>query len=462
MSRQHEAGEVGAALAGADILTVDGRAVLVERGPRPKPTVHDLGPGAVVDQHDNLAFGHWNRIVAWLPSRRAVRVFAGHGGEILPGRFDDHVERMRSNILTGVDRPIQLDLDLSMACPSNCGFCFSKPYREARSEGRLMDPAAVDRTIDGFAAQGVKVIRFDGGGDPLTHPHLMAAIARCAGHGITTAVLTAGDLLRPAMFDTLVEAGTYVRVSLNAATDATRLEIHSPRRLKFALTNVLDALHGLNERRLQQWGADPRESMLLGTTSMIEPRNVHETFQIAEAARDAGADHLSMRVVLGRDHAVSFTDAQRDQFAEQRDRVLAELVDDRFQVFFPTRNLSDEGYVPSSYFDTCRASTHRALVEVGRSPDTPAIVPCGRYRGEGYLDDGSGDAVTYGTLGPGDDLAEVWMGEGMARRHASFPDACGDCIDRSANQLLDGLASAITADPGAQFVRFASGDLDTH
>src|SRR5262249_50539336 len=146
-----------------------------------------------------------------------------------------------------------------------------------------------------------KVVRFDGGGDPLTHPGLLTAIDLCACLGLRTAVLTAGDLLSARHIPTFVRARTYVRVSLNAASDQTRSLLHGHTGNHYLLSRILDTVSLLSAARDDQLGSTGRTEMPIGATSMIHPANVHETVAIAARARDAGFDHLSFRVILGKD-----------------------------------------------------------------------------------------------------------------------------------------------------------------
>jgi MoaA/NifB/PqqE/SkfB family radical SAM enzyme len=414
-----------------------------------------VGPGRFVGGDDNEAFGRWNQLIAWLPGVSEYRTIPGHGGEIVPGRLSDVIDASRALAVGGTRRPVQLDLDISMACASACTFCFSASYRTATRSARQMHPSAIDRVVSSAARMGVKLIRFDGGGDPLTHPYLPKAIRTCAANSLRTAVLTAGDLLSPKIIDVLVESGTYLRVSLNAGTDETRSLLHGTNPERFGLSRILSLIADTSRRRLACYGDKPRSAMMIGATSMIHPLNVEEVFRTAERARIAGVDHLSFRVVLGENHAVTFSERDVDVYVEQRSRVLEELVDDDFQVFFPTRSLTDEGYVPAQHFTTCRACTHRALVETGADATAPALVPCGRYRGEGYLSSSldSGRTV-FEILDQGRGLDEVWMSDRMRDMVRRFPQACGDCIDRSANQMLEGIDGALVADPDAVFFRF--------
>ena len=441
-------------------LTVDGTAVLARPDPGDPTRLADLvvvGPGRWVSGPDNAVFGRWDGLVGWLPDRRELRRIPGHGGEIIPGRLADHVRALRRSVRSGRPAPVQLDLDVSMACPSACSFCFSADYRSGRRDGRLMTAEAIDRTIRSAAGLGVSLVRFDGGGDPLTSPYLAGALDLCRRLGLLTAVLTAGDLLTAELGPTLVAARTYVRVSLNAGTDATRTLLHRTSSPRTRLSAVLDRIGRLDRLRRDEYGASAPEVMPLGATCMVVPENVGETVAVAAAAKASGIDHVSFRVVLGERHAVRFTAAETAEFVRQRDEVRRSLADDGFQAFFPTRDLTDHGYLPARHFDRCRASTHRALVEVGPDPSTPALVPCGRYRGHGYLHGQEPERTVFGLLPTGTDLRDVWMSAHMTRTVGRFPSACGDCIDRSANLMLAGIAEALADDLDAEFFRYAAG-----
>lgn len=408
-----------------------------------------VGPGDFVHGHDNAIFGRWNALVA---ARRSgvCETFAAHGGEIIPGRLADHIQRLRD----GRSFPVQVDMDISMACPSACTFCFSAGYRAGRSDGRLMSESLLRGLIEQWAEVGVRVIRFDGGGDPLTHPALPAAITLCAKHDLTTAVLTAGDLLPRVDLDAFVEAGTYVRVSLNAAVDRTRNLLHRQRTERFGVERIFAAVGALAERRASRWGGQSRVRMPIGATSMIHPVNAAETVAIARRAKEVGFDHLSFRVILGAAHRVRFDEPARHALAESFAEIESEVADEDFLVFLPTRELTDTGYVPARYFDRCRASVHRALVEVGPSPDRAAVVPCGRYRGQGFA--GGPEPVVFDYLGESDTIAERWMNPRMVNLLDTFPRSCGDCIDRSANTFLQRVDDNLREDKDTAFFPFRS------
>ncbi|WIG58342.1 MAG: hypothetical protein OJF49_001088 [Ktedonobacterales bacterium] len=422
--------------------------------------LRDLGQGKFVFGDDNTTFGRWNALAACTPAGQVIEIFRGHGGEIIPGKLSDHIERLRDNVRGGQRRPVQMDIDISMACASRCSFCFSADYRATRKRDMMMDQQVMLGLIREWAELGVKVVRFDGGGDPLTHPHILEAIRLSTDLGMQTAVLTSGDLLDERQFETLVTCRTYVRISLNAGYDATRLLLHDPVSTRYDVSRVLANVQRLSSLRMQTYGPSAQQQMLLGATCMLHPANGGEVYRIAERAKEAGFDHLSFRVILGAKHAVQFTSSLQDAVDEQFARIGKDLVDESFLVFFPTRPLTDTGYVPQEFFPECLACTHRMLIEVGHRSDVAALVPCGRYRGHGFRwsAENAERVTVFGHVQPPGRVADIWMNDRMRSLIASFPQACSDCIDRSANLFFGHITGVLHRHGDAQFYRFATVD----
>ena len=456
-SRQVTVCRVPAAQSWALPLNVAGYGVVAHlcQGASPRCRVEIVGRGSFIYGDDNAVFGRWDSLVAVDRTGRLISLFAGHGGEIIPGRLADHVDRLREYVRTGVARPVQLDIDPTMACPSACTFCFSAGYRSSRRTGLHLRGQLLSELVDGWADRGVRVVRFDGGGDPLAHPQLLAAIDTARRRGLRTAVLTAADLLRQVHLEPLLAARTYLRVSLNAGDDATRLAIHRPRNQRLTLTEPLRIVRRLADQRAERYGPAGPALMPIGATSMLVPENADGAYAIAQQAKRAGFDHLSFRVVLGAQHAVRFSAAARKKLAAQVAQARADLADDGFQIFTPTRPLTDQGYRPSTYFDTCLACTHRVLVEVGPDQDTAAVVPCGRYRGHGFQwSPQRAQQRVFGLLASAADIDRVWHSPTMTELVERFPAACGDCIDRSANVMFNAIVGALRSDAEARFFRF--------
>ncbi len=401
---------------------------------------------------DNIVFGAWDRLIAYRPAERQIRVLPGHGGEIIPGRLVDHVAALRERVVRGRLQPVQLDIDPTMVCPSRCLFCFSAGYRKTRTSGLRLSNDLLLRTIGSWIDLGVKVVRFDGGGDPLAHPRCLDAIEYAAARGVRTALLTAGDALHPPDLDRLVAAKTYVRVSLNAASDEVRSAVHSPRGGISRVESLYELMRRLAEQRAEAYGTWPQPHMLLGATFMLHPLNVSEIDEAARRVMDVGFDHISFRVILGRAHAAAFT-AELRSLAEEKLRRAAALSHDQFRVFVPTRDLTDTGYAPAHYFSRCISSTHRVLVEVGRSENEAAIVPCGRYRGHGFTSGESRSPHVLAQIDAQTNVGAVWGAKEVNQSIGRYPAVCGDCIDRSANLMFNAMLDALSEDLDTEFYR---------
>jgi MoaA/NifB/PqqE/SkfB family radical SAM enzyme len=421
--------------------------------------LNEVGKGNFILGDDNTTFGKWDALVAHSPAGQIIDIFPGHGGEIIPGKLHDHIERLRKNIESGQRLPVQMDIDISMACASKCTFCFSAKYRSSRRNQLIMDSDLMLDLIRNWADLGIKVVRFDGGGDPLTHPQLLEGIRLANSLGMQTAVLTSGDLLNEQQIETFVSCQTYVRISLNAGNDTTRLLIHQPIHNKFDLSHILEEIHRLADLRLNTYGNRAKQHMLLGATSMVHPRNYKDTFKIAKNAKEVGFDHLSFRVILGNEHAVHFSDLMLSELEKNFERIRLQLVDEDFDVFFPTRALTDTGYNPKEFFHECLACTHRVLIEVGHRADRAAAVPCGRYRGNGFRwsPENESNLRVLGHFEKAVPIQSIWMTPHMHKMIKSFPQACEDCIDRSANLFFGRINSILSYHSDARFLKFARG-----
>ena len=401
---------------------------------------------------DNKLFGKWNCLIAVQPSERRILKLVGHGGEIIPGKIIDHIVALRTRITEGLIVPVQLDLDATMACPSKCSFCFSQPYRSTRSrELRLADDLLFS-TIADWIERGVRVIRFDGGGDPLAHPRLLEAIEFAARRGAITALLTAADLLRTQHLARLVAAGTYVRISLNAATDRVRLLLHSPAQRSFGAERLWRLMAQLSALRTKAYGVDSISRMPLGATYMVHPSNIAEIAMAAQRTKDVGFDHISFRVILGTRHAVQFTPNDNSivhrEFLEAR-----KLATNSYQVFIPTRGLTDTGYAPSAYFSSCISCTQRVLIEVGSHAREAAQVPCGRYRGSGFARTIENARHVLETFHSSNVSTSHWPSHGVLMKVSNYPSMCADCIDRSANLMFNGILRVLEQDRNTRFFR---------
>ena len=211
-------------------------------------------------------FGLYDQYVVVRDDGEVAR-FPAHAGDVVPGSTEDVIA-----VLQGFDpearrprAPLTLELDPTNRCTSmDCGgHCFSAEYRGLDPTGEI--PAeALAAIIRRFAAEGGRIVRFDGGGDPLSHAavrsgELPELADRC---GLKSTILTSGDLLERTDLPRIGAAGCYLRVSLNAATDETRRRFHGNRIPLSRIFRRIEELSG--------WIAANRPGLPIGSTYPAE------------------------------------------------------------------------------------------------------------------------------------------------------------------------------------------------
>jgi radical SAM protein with 4Fe4S-binding SPASM domain len=109
--------------------------------------------------------------------------------------------------------PNFVDVHLSYICNQHCLGC-------AFNEGRISDMMSRDKFVQAAGTlmdNGVKSFAFCGGGEPCTVPYLSEAWRYIAGRKAHFALLSNGSLFTQEDMETLIDKGTFVRVSLEAS-----------------------------------------------------------------------------------------------------------------------------------------------------------------------------------------------------------------------------------------------------
>jgi Radical SAM superfamily len=397
-------------------------------------------PGEWVEGTAWQRFGLYNSYVV-IRGDGAVRQIAAHAGELVPGSTEDLVDALRTfDLSSGVPPvPLTLELDTTYQCASrNCGSsCFSAPYRATNPNASIARPVLTE-IIQSFAAAGGRILRFDGGGDPLLHPDVRSGelVELASRSGLKTTILTSGDLLKRTALDRIAESGCYVRVSLNAATEKTRRLFHGN---EIPLAGIAAAIEQLSAL-LQRIHSD----VPIGATFLAGRENYREVLDCALLARRIGVGHFSVRRVLGPAALrPGFTDAEEREFVELIGGVKG-LHSSSFRVSVPWRSVTEADLNPSAgdfSASRCWQSTFKAVLEPSASGARGQL--CGRYRGGGV-----------GQLMKMPDLISVinaadWVNQWRASfahypvTRSQLPRTCVSCIDRGFIRMTEQLLAFV-------------------
>jgi hypothetical protein len=394
-------------------------------------------------------FGLYNSYVV-IRSDGALLKMPAHAGELVPGSTEDLLAALRAldSTHSHPPAPMTLELDPTFRCASrDCGgSCFSVVYRSRAPNASIPTPL-LKAIIHQFHEEGGRILRFDGGGDPLLHRDVRSGelIEFAAERGLKTTVLTSGDALDHADLERFGRSGCYVRLSLNAATDRTRQLFHGNKVLLHRILTSVERLVGC----LARFGSQTP----VGATFLLSPINYQEVLTCAHLARDAGVRHFSVRRILGPNTLrPRFIHSQKERLSE----LLAEvqrLHSENFRVAVPWRPVDEPDLNPAAGDFTasrCWQSTFKTVLEPDPVGTGARAQLCGRYRGSGL---GQRFALpTLFSLSSGTEWVAHWR-----RSFTDYPIAredlfgmCVSCIDRGFITMVDRLMRFV-GDPRTGF-----------
>ncbi|WP_424891091.1 radical SAM/SPASM domain-containing protein [Streptomyces sp. XH2] len=345
-----------------------------------------------------------------------------------PQKVLAHGELLRRFVGGGEIRPVHMRIGIMGACNMRCDFCnFHSPDEERFYDlFPFKDVISTENAVSllrEFAANEGRAVTFCGSGDCTIHPGYPAVCD--AGHeaGLRIGLITNGSRLgRPATAECVASTHTWVRIGLNAGTEATFAEITRDREHTFA--SFLD-----NVGRLRQSAIDP--DFRIGFNYVITERNHREIVAAARVAREAGAHYVRFEpefyTALGHRTIEPVMAEVTAALTEA-----AGLAAPGFEVSVPKldRGPMDRVEAVEGDFDRCHYSRFVTAVGAdGHLYPCPQVHLNSRYRIGNVIEDG---------------YAGVLEGGPRAEWEASDPlrtDLCKSCFYRPQNELLELLRS---------------------
>lgn len=396
---------------------------------------------------DFQSYGKWNCLCAYNPEGELIDTIPAHGGDFLPESPFDHINELKKYLNHDLTNerilwPVRVDIDITQKCSDNCYFCYSRPYTNClRYNNAQIDLADFEKIIQDLATNGTKTIRLTGGGEPLIHPQIKDLILIPKKYGLKSCILTNGSLLNEEICELLINNIDQIRISLNAASDQTRLKLHRAKIKVNSLSEIYKLIYYSRKLRDMQW--PNQRKPLIWTTFLLLPENVHEMEQAIVQAKASGADSISFRPIY---HNLSneINDINEIGIISQLEEFKAKYTDDQFYVFVPKRNFSSVWDIsPKSYFSNCISCKLRTIIEATESGQLLTI--CGLYRGIAEK--------SLGLINENNSFSTIWYDTKIAEILKSKPLTCNHCIDLSMNVSLNRIFSVLLKEPDAVFYK---------
>jgi PqqA peptide cyclase len=177
-----------------------------------------------------------------------------------------------------VSAPVSLLAELTHRCPLQCPYC-SNPLALEKA-GVELDTATWLRVLEEAAELGVLQVAFSGG-EPTIRRDLEDLIARAAGLGLYSNLITAGVLLDEARLGAMVDAGLdHLQLSVQDAGAAN--------------ADRIGGYRGGHAKKLRVAELVRAAGIPLTINAVVHRQNVHNLEQIIELAAAGGAKRLEV------------------------------------------------------------------------------------------------------------------------------------------------------------------------
>jgi pyruvate-formate lyase-activating enzyme len=195
--------------------------------------------------------------------------------------------------------PLSINLDVTTACNYACDHCVDM---EILNTGIRYDHEKLKSSLVEMQKRGLRSVIVIGGGEPTVYPGFEEIIRHMKGIGLKIGVVTNGSGMKKiAAVADVLEKEDWVRLSLDAGTDATFQAMHKPRKAitldqiceGVAAVRALKPKFRLGFSYIIVW-----KDCEANATKIHE--NVDEIVTAAERARRYGFDYISFKPFLTR------------------------------------------------------------------------------------------------------------------------------------------------------------------
>lgn len=187
--------------------------------------------------------------------------------------------------------PINLEVNLTNVCNHDCIWC---TYGYLHDNHQKLDVDIVKRLLDDAREMGVKSVVWTGGGEPTVHSHFFELISYANKLGFKQGLNTNGELLDEKTIDFIGQSFSYVRFSIDSASNKTSEICHR------AKSNSYEKII-LNLKKLVQAKQKHRTDLVIGYSFLVDSHNIDEVELATITAKNIGVNYIQFKPIVNYD-----------------------------------------------------------------------------------------------------------------------------------------------------------------
>ena len=197
-----------------------------------------------------------------------------------------HLDRVNEWLKGGNPYPITVELDMTNRCNHRCPQCVVNYFRVADNSSLSRDLAR--SIILQLARNKIRGLIFTGGGEPLCNPYTLETVELAKSKELDLGFITNGSLFNEKSARTILKNCTWVRISLDAASQEVFRITHGLDGNEFAKMVYKIDLLVRTKKKL-------KSNCIIGIGFLTCDRSVSDMVRVTRLTKKLGVDYLQFR-----------------------------------------------------------------------------------------------------------------------------------------------------------------------
>ena len=314
-----------------------------------------------------------------------------------------HVKEVSKWLDGEIVAPIYVEIGPINSCNHKCLFCALDYLKD---KGKSIDKNVLIRALKNMAQFGVKSVMFAGEGEPFLYPYLPEVIENARQFNLDVAITTNGVLFSEEKVRSVLKNLSWVKFSIDAATEKTHANIHGCDEKDFArlMTNIKYACDFKKEHNLK---------CSIGCQILLIPDNIGEVEELIMKVKDLGVNYIALKPYSQHPSSINRMVLDLNKYDSILTEISTKHSKNGFSVIYRNKSAEEIEQKEISY-DKCYGLNFFTLIN-----SSGDVMPCNLFYER--------PEFCYGNINK-NTFEEIWKGESRKRvLEKLYAMGCANC-----------------------------------